>query len=435
MSLEQCRRYCQSQLRANRLGCEGGIHRSGGGYPGNRGSLGSRRLINYPPVTGVMPSEQQVTTLRERIAELERDPTPDGVPSLVAAYSELAAALRSSGCFAEALAVYDEVLERFSSMRDVGVREQVAWALCGKAETLFAIGEAEKAYGLLDDIKRGLEGESDVRLQGMALRARVRAAVAISRDQQYSEALALYEQILDDAPDDAAEAIQVPLAEALSNRAWTLSRLQRWEEALGTYAEFLRRFSESNSTAIRYQLATVLSGQAHALMEVGLDDAAVDVLERIEREFADDPLPGLRETLPRVLLIRAGGLIDRGQYAEAEGVLDEILSRYWNEATPRDRIATFGNKAMVCLLTRRAKEALALTDKALALPTPEDDKADHGARASLAYNRALALDELGRPDDARAELEKLIARHKNEADPAIRATVANAEEALSKLRG
>ena len=118
----------------------------------------------------------------------------------------------------EEIAVYDDLLARFSNASEAAFREQVASGLFNKGFKLGALGRSDDAIAVYDDLLARFGNASEV---------------------------ALREQV----------------AKGLFNKGFTLGTLGRSEDEIAVYDDLLVRFGSASEVALREQVAKGLSQQ------------------------------------------------------------------------------------------------------------------------------------------------------------------------------
>jgi tetratricopeptide (TPR) repeat protein len=206
---------------------------------------------------------------------------PDRRNRLAWALMKTARTHRDAGEQDAAVAVYDEVLERFDGDDDARVRRRVGWALVRKADLLYAGGRHEAALQSADALL-GRVGEStdhrDRRCVHAALRVKGDALRCLGRE---AEAVVIYA---------SAIALADQLADGLADRE---------------YVEW--------SARDLLETANALSGLGRGEQEVAARDAAFALLE--------PPAPAwLHELLGRALVFQTVALENLGEAERAAQV-------------------------------------------------------------------------------------------------------------------
>ncbi len=221
-------------------------------------------------------------------------------------------ALGSLGRNTEAVAAYDDVVERFENVSEFALRAQVAKALVNKGAALAALERRKDAIAVYDEVVQRLGEVSEPALREQAAMALFNKGVSLRALERDEEALAAYDQSLELRPDDGSTHY---------NRGDVLHRLQRDEEALAAYDRSLEsRPDYENTHHNRGATLGALGRHAEALaaydraLELRSDDAhthgsrgvALGNLGRFEEALAAlDRSLELRPDQPHTLYNRA----------------------------------------------------------------------------------------------------------------------------------
>jgi tetratricopeptide (TPR) repeat protein len=377
-----------------------------------------------------------VSGLRQRVAELEQQgelPEADAA-KLVVASLELASALLAGEGFDEAVGVCERMVELYAGAADPILRQGAAWALSLKAEWSYQQGDRDGALDALAELVERFEHDSDSTVRGVVMKGRVREAKDVSDEGRLAEALTLYDRILKHEPnvsgrDDDVTELQIAAATALAEKARTQRRLGHSGDALATYTEFLRRFPKSFDEEIRAQLCSVLAGKALILFEARRYESVLEPVGQLLDEFPTD-FPCDRSAVANAVTARTLSLFALGREEEALASSEEFGARCWKDARPSQRMRALSLAAEIQVSLGNADEGLALYDQALEMSDVVDER---DTVALTALQRAQALVDVHRYDDARLALEEIVAQYRDDSDEDIRQTVAEALDALSTL--
>jgi tetratricopeptide (TPR) repeat protein len=266
-------------------------------------------------------------------------------------------------------------------------QRQLAFPGCSPAYvSRIESGDRIPSLQLLRELGRRLGVSEDYLATGSDPRDRdgavVEADVAL-RLGKLDEAEALYARLIDDAPDETAQAVaHAGLGQVAYRRGDPRLAVERFETALGLSGE-----SEGELPDLADSL-----GRAYAM--VGELESAIAVFERAlaAAEKRDDPLERIR-----FQLLLGEALIDSGNFGRAEEVLAGALAAGKDSLNPNVRIDLFWTQSRLhaerndpetaARYARRALEVLSLT---------EDTYRTGRAHQLLAH---IELDR-GRPEEA-----------------------------------
>jgi tetratricopeptide (TPR) repeat protein len=385
-------------------------------------------------------SEDRESTLAAQLADavarihrLERRPESGAFEDLALAYYDRAGALSGLGRSREALEAYDVVVAKFADEPDPAVLETVCWALYGKVEELFAVGDREAARRTIDTFRQRCDEADDLRIQVWALEARGYWAWYLLGCGELLEGIELFDQVLREASAVAGEPAQVLIAQALRNKAWGLLQLGRLGDAWATYDEVLGRFGESAVPEIRQQIAWALLGKASVLLGQAEYESALNLISLLQEKFAGDADPAIRTAVEESLVNRAQILTYLRRDSEAAADLDRYKTNYLGDAGLNSRASALLTEGTIRLHQGDPAPAIRLYDQAIELARESEAGVGSTTRAIAGLHRANALAKLRRTDEARASLNSLIREFGADTRPALQDIARRAESALLAL--
>lgn len=305
----------------------------------------------------------------------------DVLPVVVRGLLLRAAYLRDREDYDAAVEAYGEVVERFGDTEVA--REKVAGAHLAYVLTLQ---------------ERALSDAGDV--EGSAALCRA----AIPRVLPFDE-------------DEEAARLVASLFYDLATR---LSALGDPEAAVATWAELVERYGDRDDERLRMTTGRALEASGSVLWHSGRLDEALALADEVERRYGEDDDAELRGYVARAARRRIAIQLVRG---EVDAVVDgarTLLGRCGD--APEDAVREPAREVRLDLgsaLMRRGEHAEAVVVLEAYLADPGD--ADHDTfvlRARMA--RALAFHQGGRPDEAAAEYEALLADLEDRDEPWLR---------------
>ena len=198
---------------------------------------------------------------------------------------ERGAALSKQKRMEEALAVFDELAERYCDSNMPTLLEIVAKALVYKGITLGEIDRPEKE-------------------------------------------LAAYEKVICKFGETDVPAILEQIEKAMVNKSVRLSVLGRKAEALASCDEVLRRFDGSQSPALLEGVAKTLVNKGVALVGLGRPEEALVAWEAVRRRFGRSDTPALLDSVVSALVNKGVALSALGRPEEALTACEEALRRF-----------------------------------------------------------------------------------------------------------
>jgi tetratricopeptide (TPR) repeat protein len=213
----------------------------------------------------------------------------------------------------EAVALYIEVIDRFSQDPAPAVRQ---WA----AEALFNIGELLKGTHKLDAYDEVVRrfGEDE------APEVRQWAAEALRHKGIYRGDIATYDELDRRYGQDTAPEIRNTVVNGLSRKGKILWKQGKPDGMIAVYEEIDRRFSqnEKKNEKARGSVAAIFLDKGVCLGVLGRFEAAYAVFDEIDRRYAED------EDYFFALLLLPEALFAKGFLLEEEGKPEAALAVY-----------------------------------------------------------------------------------------------------------
>nr|WP_297729169.1 tetratricopeptide repeat protein [Mycobacterium sp.] len=279
---------------------------------------------------------------------------------------------------ADAVAAYQQVIDRYRDDAAPALREQVARALTNQGLVLSELVrsvDAGTAYQPGEQVVQALAHHGPL-LPGLGRSA---------------EALAACQQVINDYGADPAPALRKQVARALTNQGLVLGALIRFADAVAAFQQVIDRYGADPAPALREQVAIATNPQRHMLAQLDrCADAVATYQQRLIDPYRDDPDPELREVVADALTSQSFALGQLGRTAEALAACQQVIDHYGDDPAP----------------TLREQVAIALT------------------------NQGVVLGWLGRPAEARAVYQRVINRYRDDPAPNLRDLVERATTSL-----
>ena len=311
--------------------------------------------------------------------------------------------LQSLGHMPDAVAVFDELLRRFSEVKATSferlsrpewlqgssqddphkkeLRVQVAWALLNKATALGTLGRTQDSLGTYDELLRRFAG-----LRGAATGGLTRPG--------WLKGTQTAGPVTD--PD-----VREQVAWALFNKGVTLGGLGRTQEALRTYNELLARFAESREPDVREQVS-------RAVLNAGVLEATVQ--ERMARA------PASQGTTLGTL----------GSAQDPSGYFDQAVKPVQHSTTtdlPADSVSALMGRGVAL---GNVEEAIAVYDQVIARFGSATEVQVRKYVAEAMVNQGEVLESLGDKQAAIEVYDEIIRRFGEAWEPALREQVGRA---------
>jgi tetratricopeptide (TPR) repeat protein len=267
-------------------------------------------------------------------------------------------------------------------------RAQVWTAAIGSAtpDEAYAVGIAAYGHSRLDDAAAAFRRARDSSNTDVAVAARANLGVMLERLSRPQEALAVYQQVIDDYRDDPSPVLRDRVASALVNRGNALRELGRQQEALAVYQQVIDDYRHDPSPVLRDRVASALVNRGNALRESGRQQEALAVYQQVIDDYSHDPSPGSREAVASALFINT--LRESGRRQEALAAYQVVIDDYSHE--PRLVL----REAVASALVNRIKTLRELGRRQEELAAYQDLR-EHVERATAAL---YEVGGAGRPD-------------------------------------
>ena len=191
----------------------------------------------------------------------------------------------------EARTAWDELLRRFSSSTEVGVRQRVASAAVNLGASLIDDASCDAALPVLSNVVKHFCAEQDPKLLAQVGRALVQKAYALSELTRYEEAIACCDETLRRFGSAGDATLKASVARALIQKAFVLNELKEREEAIACCEEVVHRIGENTPGVLEFYLAKALLQKSVLLMSADRVEGAREALAEIGRRYgsATDP--------------------------------------------------------------------------------------------------------------------------------------------------
>ena len=371
----------------------------------------------------------------------------------------------------EAVAVYQELVDRYGGDPDPALRGLAATALLNKGVVLGWLNRPEEALAAYREVWDRYGGDPDPASRGLAaraLRAQAATLAGLGRPEEalpvIEQAVGLFRELAEADPEtygpdlDSAQQlladVKAQAAQSLFKRAVGLGEdrdaPESLEEAVAVYQDLVVRYGDDPDPALRYLAATALLNKGVVLGWLNRMGEAAAAYQDLVVRYGDDPDPALRGLAARALRARAATLAGLGRPEEALPVIEQAvgLFRELAEADPETYEPDL-DPAQQLHARIKAQAAQFLFDKAVGLGEDRDspekleeavavyqelvdryggdpDPALRGLAATALLNKGVVLGWLNRPEEALAAYREVWDRYGGDPDPASRGLAARA---------
>ncbi len=194
-----------------------------------------------------------------------------------------------------AVALWDELLARFSSSDDPDLQRQVAFALFSKGLVQKDRGELTAVIASWDELLARFGSSDDPDLQELVAFALFGKGLVQQECGKYALALSSYGEMITRFGDSDAPNLQDRVAWALHYKGIVLERLGEYALALSSYEEVITRFGDSDAPNLRERIFWALHQKNLTQIRIGRVEKFLNIYEKIERRLGT--LTDIREII------------------------------------------------------------------------------------------------------------------------------------------
>jgi tetratricopeptide (TPR) repeat protein len=237
----------------------------------------------------------------------------------------------------------------------------------------------------------------------------------------HAKAAAQFAAIVDRYGDDPPQGrVDIPL-DAQLGLARALDALGRVDEAVAAYDALIARWGDERAPASRASLAFGLVSKGYMLLEDGRFDEGLAAYEEAATRFGTDRKRRVARQVAFALSGKAYAVAEvTGREEEAVEAFAALLAHAARRKPPRterkarrrrdEAAAARVSQGSLLLRLGRPEQALAAYDAVIAADGADDQPAAARPLANAWYGRAFALGELGRWEEAMAACDDALAR-------------------------
>lgn len=304
-----------------------------------------------------------------------------------------------------AVAICDQIIERFGSSTVRRLQELVALARLNKGIALLNLKRPEEAHVVLGQlIERFHFGSSDAGDQDTLARAMYLNGLALAQLERHEEAVAVLDQLVEFLGPATEESLQRVIAEALNLKGIELAWCTGFRESCAVHAQVIQRFGMAREPGLQEEAATALlrvaiNLQAGSLLKLLRDSeakhnkhfdtvlgpealelmacksipseaecqaAVLSAFDEVKERFGDSVHSGVRKIVAEAMVHKGEYLATLERHAEAIETYDNLIQRSMNETelTLCDVVGkAMVNKAALLHKLERNREAIDVCDK------------------------------------------------------------------------
>ncbi|MCX7176123.1 MAG: hypothetical protein NT159_19805 [Proteobacteria bacterium] len=271
----------------------------------------------------------------------------------------------------EVMAVSDEVVSRFGSALDEGLRVRVAMASLNKGNALLRLQRKEEAIAAYGEVVSRFGSAPDERLRVYVAMALANKGTALSQMNRREEAIAVSDEMLSCFGSAPEEEVRVQVATALVSKGNNLNQLKRETEAIAAYGDVVSRYGSAPEGKLRVQVATALANKGITLGELKRSEEAIAVSDEVVSRFGGAPEDALRAQVAIALNSKGAALLIRAKanWCDEPRRLEDLQAAAplfaRAETEKSDKSVVWGNQAYTYFLLGQAETARPLLKRAL----------------------------------------------------------------------
>ena len=342
---------------------------------------------------------------------------------------EKARAVRKRGRADEALAVYDDVVQRYGESQAPALVKAVATALFEKGATLAGLNRLEEALGACHEVVSRYGASEAPGLREMVARALFNSGFVLGASNRLDEALDAYGKVVGRYGASEAPGLREVVADALVDKGLLLAQLNRPEEALAAYTAIVQRFGDEETPALVETVARAIASKAVTLEALNRPEEALAACDEVVRRYGTADTPNLVKVVAGTLLNKGAPLQALNRLEEAVAVCDEVVRRHGASEAPDllELVAkALANKGTALRELNRLDEALTAFDEVIDRFAATETPAVAEAVAASLCDKGAVLGILNRPEEALVVLDQVVAQYGTSEVPRIRRVAAKA---------
>ncbi len=340
---------------------------------------------------------------REELLSLAPPALVSPAPSAAEELFGKALALAKNGRLQDAVAAWDEVVQRFGESDAPMNLEQVSMALVNKGKALLRLGRLEEALAAWNEITQRFGKSRMPALEVPVVNALLGTAFALNKLNRHGEALEACDKVLERVGKSVSPALQCELAAVMVERGRALIALNRVDEAMNAWGAVAERFEDNNHPSILAMVAYAEARRVNLLEQLGRYEEALAVWDEIERRFRNSDVPRLVTLAAISFLGKSTDLFELNRTEEALATCDQAVGRFGDSVVPGvvDTVAgVLLSKGIMLAAAHRNEEALAVWNEIERRFGNGDEPRISNKVASALVNKGLTLALMNRKEDA-----------------------------------
>ncbi len=321
--------------------------------------------------------------------------------------------LAAEGSLDEAIAVWEELIERFAESDAAVIQEAVAATMAQLARVLGVCGRPADALARSEELVDRFDASRRPGLTKYVARGLLNRGTALAKLGRLPEAITAWADMPSRFEGNDEPTVLAAVALAFVNRAEALRELNRPAEALDALDAVVEQFGANSDVAVMRQVATGLVNKGNLLRESDRLEEAAGACEQVARRFGVSEDDEIRAQVAKALVNLGAVLASLERYTEALEAWSKCVSRYAEDDSRKVLVSVakaLFNQAVVLNGTERWKEAAAAADD---IERRFGDGAIAVLQATVAgalVQKGVALTRMERSDEAVATYDELVER-------------------------
>ena len=230
--------------------------------------------------------------------------------------------------FEVAIAVCNEIVERFDGRKAPDIKWQVTEAMVRKGDSLGKLGDYQAAITAYDEVVERF-GDSDVEdLLYWVAAAMVNKGNKLERVGDHQAAIAAYDEVVERFGDSDVEDLLWWVAAAMVDKGNKLERDGDHQAAIAAYDEVIERFGDSDVEDLLWWVLEELFKKGDKLGELGDHQAAIAAYDEVVERFGNSDVPYIQRRIVEAMVKKGDELGNLGDHQAAITAYDEVVERF-----------------------------------------------------------------------------------------------------------
>ncbi|MBF0348097.1 MAG: hypothetical protein HQL81_10560 [Magnetococcales bacterium] len=236
--------------------------------------------------------------------------------------------------------IYDKILDLFDRHRasygnaDAPIVEQIARAMFNKGFMLGSIGKSAEAIKVYDDLLQHFAQRNESNIAELVAKAMVNKGVRLGSTGKNTEEIAVYDDLVQHFAMRDESVIAETIARAMYNKGFTLGSIGKSKEAIAVNDDLVRRFAHRDELGIAEQVARALFHKGIMLGSKGRNLKEIAVYNYLIRRFAHRDESGIAEQVAKAMVRKGIRLESMGHRTEAIAICNEVEYRFGKRNEP-----------------------------------------------------------------------------------------------------